>query len=195
MADVKAWKAGAPGEPTFPDAFAVSRKAVLQVTDITTNRNKYYAVELHTASQRYRVYTHYGRTDDMDANPDASARESRYFGNLGPATAQYEKITREKTSAGKGYKELSLASSKIGSRQTRGQSSGQIDDATLQKLAAITAPTDTPTTPVITLSAEVRGLVEYLYADATHALTSTVNASITANGIETPLGVLTVGQI
>ena len=43
MADVKAWREGAPGEPAFPDTFAVLQKAVLQVTDIKTNRNKYYA--------------------------------------------------------------------------------------------------------------------------------------------------------
>lgn len=102
MADVKAWKEGAPGEPTFPDSFEVSRKAVLQVTDIKTNRNKYYAVELHTAGKQFRVYTHYGRTDDLDANPDAGARESRYFDDPGAAQAQYEKIYREKTSASKG---------------------------------------------------------------------------------------------
>jgi poly [ADP-ribose] polymerase len=41
----------------------------------------------------------------------------------------------------------------------------------------------------------VGDLVGYLYGEATNALTSTVNASITANGIETPLGVLTIGQI
>jgi hypothetical protein len=38
-------------------------------------------------------------------------------------------------------------------------------------------------------------LVEYVFAEATNALTSTVNAKITANGIETPLGILTIGQI
>src|SRR4029079_17824066 len=37
--------------------------------------------------------------------------------------------------------------------------------------------------------------VSYVYEEATNALTSTVAAKITANGIETPLGVLTIGQI
>jgi poly [ADP-ribose] polymerase len=37
--------------------------------------------------------------------------------------------------------------------------------------------------------------VRYLYDEATTALTSTVSAKITANGIETPLGILTIGQI
>jgi hypothetical protein len=37
--------------------------------------------------------------------------------------------------------------------------------------------------------------VQYIYAEATNALTTAVNVKITANGIETPLGILTVGQI
>jgi poly [ADP-ribose] polymerase 2/3/4 len=195
MADVKAWREGAPGEPKFPAKFEVLKKAVLQVTDIKTNRNKYYAVELHAGNSTFRVYTHYGRTDDLETNPDAGARESRYFDSLAAAQNQYDKIYREKTSAAKGYKELSLASSKIGSRVTFGQSSGAIDDATLQKLAEKQKPADTPAAPAITLPADIRDLVGYLYGEATNALTSTVNATITAKGIETPLGVLTLGQI
>ena len=46
-----------------------------------------------------------------------------------------------------------------------------------------------------TISSVVQDFVQYIYNEATSALTSTVNASITANGIETPLGVLTLGQI
>ena len=41
MAGVKAWKVGEAGEPNFPDDFEIVKKAVLQVTDIKTNRNKY----------------------------------------------------------------------------------------------------------------------------------------------------------
>lgn len=195
MADVKAWREGAPGEPPFPDNFDVVKKAVLQVTDIKTNRNKYYAVELHAAKSKYRVYTHYGRTDDLDTQPDAGARESRYFDSLPDAQGQYEKIYREKTSPTKGYKELSLASAKIGSRKTFGQSSGSIDDATLAKLAAKQAPPKPDAAPKVVLPTDIGDLVAYLYGEATNALTSAVNVAITANGIETPLGVLTIGQI
>ena len=200
MAEVKAWREGAPGEPKFPTNFEVVKKAVLQVTDIKTNRNKYYAVELHSAKGKFRVYTHYGRTDDLETNPDAGARESRYFSTLAEAQNQYDKIYREKTGSTKGYKELSLASSKIGSRKTFGQSSGNIDDATPKKLAAKAEPAKkdkkaAPPTVTITITKEIQDLVTYLYKEATNALTSTVNATITANGIETPLGVLTIGQI
>lgn len=193
MADVKVWREGAAGEPKFPNDFEVIKKAVLQVTDIKTNRNKYYAVELHSAKNKYRVYTHYGRTDDLDTNPNAGARESRYFDSSHEAQGIYDKIYREKTSATKGYKELNLASSKIGSRKTMGQSSGVIDDKTLQKIAD--KDTTTPKVAKVTLHTDIQDIIGHLYSEATNALTSTVNATITANGIETPLGVLTLGQI
>lgn len=191
--DVQVWREGSSGEPKFPDKFKVLQKAVLQVTDIQTNRNKYYAIELHEAGNKYRVYTHYGRTDDLDSNPDAGIRECRYPVNLIHAQNLYDKIYKEKTSARKGYKELNLASSKIGSKQTVGQSSGEVDDKTLKKLAKVTATKDT--LPVVVVPKEVQKLVTHLYSEATKTLTKTVNATITANGIETPLGVLTIGQI
>ena len=45
----KVWKAGQSGEPEFPGDFDVVQRAVLQVTDIKSNHNKYYALELHAA--------------------------------------------------------------------------------------------------------------------------------------------------
>lgn len=195
MASVKAYRDGDASAPAFPATFTVDKKAVLQVTDIKTNRNKYYAIELHStagSSKQYRVFTHYGRTDDLETNPNAGAKEGRFFDDADEALACYESIYREKTSAKKGYKEVSLASSKIGSQQARGTSSGQIDDKTVAKLK----DKGTPAAPkASTLPQQVQDLVSYIYAEATEALTTTVAAKITANGIETPLGVLTIGQI
>jgi predicted DNA-binding WGR domain protein len=256
----KAWKLGDPSAPSFPDDFEVVNKAVLQITDIKTNRNKYYAVEVHAGASGYRVFTHYGRTDDLDTNPDAGQKECRYFETLADAQRMYESIYREKTSAAKGYHEVSLASSRIGSTRARGTSSGQIDDATIKKAAdaqkaqaqkeqdqnvaaqpesvpqeaAPVAPPQPPPAPATPapwhkklkkffggvlggdgsaaplaipgapvsmpiytgdLHPRVVELVDYVYAEATSALTSTVAVKITAQGIETPLGVLTLGQI
>lgn len=192
MSDVKVWKEDDPGQPSFPSNFDVKKKAALQVTDIVTNRNKYYAIELHTTGKKFRVYTHYGRTDDLETNPEAGVRESRYFDYLEDAEDCYQKIYAQKTSARKGYKEMSLASSKIGSKKTYGQSTGTIDEKTLQKLAQ---KDPTIVKSVVTISKEIQDIVSYLYSEATKALVTTVNATITANGIETPLGVLTIGQI
>ena len=74
------------------DNFEIIKRAVLQVTDIATNRNKYYAIELHSTKNKYRVYTHYGRTDDLDSNPNAGMKEARYVDSLGEAEDLYNKI-------------------------------------------------------------------------------------------------------
>lgn len=196
MADVRSWKEGESGEPKFPSDFVVAKKAVLQVTDIVTNRNKYYAIELHQAKMQFRVFTHYGRTDDLESNPKAGVRESRYCDDLSHAESVYSAIFKQKTSNRKGYKEVNLASSKIGSSKTIGQSSGTIDDKTLKKLEAKNAKAGkAPKPEKSSITPAIAEFVEYLYSEAVNALTTTVNVSITANGIETPLGVLTLGQI
>src|SRR5262249_51271676 len=98
MAKIKAYKFGASDEPAFPGDFEIVKKAVLQVTDIKTNRNKYYAIELHVAGGKYRVFTHYGRTDDLETNPDAGQKETRHLDSLAEAEGAYLSIYREKTS-------------------------------------------------------------------------------------------------
>jgi poly [ADP-ribose] polymerase len=203
-AKVKAWTNGEVGEPSYPHEFEVVKKAVLQVTDIKTNRNKYYAIELHVAdgggSARHRVFTHYGRTDDLETNPDAGQKECRYFDVQWEAEACYDSIYRQKTSTSKGYKEVALASSKIGSQRARGSGVGEIDARTLERMARAPAAdgggaAPAPAPPASKLPAGVQDLVRYIYDEAKGALTSTVAAKITAHGIETPLGILTLGQI
>ena len=133
MAKLKAWKSNDAGQPAFPGDFEVVRKAVLQVTDLKTNRNKYYAVELHKSDgSGYRVFTHYGRTDDLETNPESGQKECRYCDDLASAEACYGQIYREKTGRGKGYQEVSLASVKIGSAKARGTSAGEVDAKTLE---------------------------------------------------------------
>ncbi|RUL87515.1 WGR domain-containing protein [Tautonia sociabilis] len=199
MPKVKAWTNGEAGEPTFAEEFEVVRKAVLQVTDIKTKRNKYYAIELHSAGDgehRFRVFTHYGRTDDLETNPDAGQKECRYFQTLAEAEGCYQQIYRQKTSSSKGYREVALASSKTGSQRARGTGAGEIDAKTLERIAQANAANGKPATPSkSTLHPGVRNLVRYIYDEAKGALTNTVAAKITAHGIETPLGVLTLGQI
>lgn len=206
MASVQTWKFDDPNQPDFSTEFEIVEKAVLQVTDIKSNKNKYYALELHTCSAGadfpYRVFTHYGRTDDLESNPASGQRECRYFADLAAAKAGYTKIYKQKTSARKGYREVALASSNIGSDLARGQSCGEIDDKTLERIEAKEAAKETKgktkkkkVSAASTLSTKVRSLVRYIYDEAVGALTSKVNAQVTANGIQTPLGVLTIGQI
>ncbi len=193
MAKPKAYKFGASDEPSFPEDFEVLQKAVLQVTDIKSNHNKYYAIELHEGGGKFRVFTHYGRTDDLETNPGAGARETRHFATRAEGEVCYQQIYREKTGASKGYKEVSLASSKIGSHKARGASSGQIDAKTLERIEG--EKEKRAARPPSSLTGDIQALIRYIYDEATTALVNTVAAKITANGIETPLGVLTLGQI
>ncbi len=200
MASVKAWKYGDPTAPEFPIDFEIVKKAVLQVTDIKTNHNKYYGIELHRGLLKgkavFRVFTHYGRTDDLETNPNAGQKETRHAATEGEAMGIYLSIYGEKTSTKKGYKELALASSKIGSQKARGTSAGEIDSKTVQKLAEQKAARgEAPAVKRSNLHHRVQDLVACIYAEATEALTATVQAKITAQGIETPLGILTLGQI
>jgi poly [ADP-ribose] polymerase len=196
---VKAWKVGEKRAPSFPDDYEILRKAVLQVTEIKSNHNKYYAIELHQGKGkgRFRVFTHYGRTDDLETNPNAGQKECRYFDAREEAEECYEAIYSEKTSKRKGYKEVALASSKIGSEKARGTSSGELDAKTTARLKDGKKGKGKPAPAVKTSKLEpgLQELVKYIYSEATRALTSTVNATITAHGIETPLGILTIGQI
>ncbi len=182
----KAWKHSDAAQPQFPDDFQVVKKAVLQVTDLKNNNNKYYAIEQHGGALGgkpvHRVFTHYGRTDDLESNPDAGMRESRYFATAPEAQQEFEKLLKAKTGPSKGYKEVALASSKIGSSKARG---------TDVPVTAAAAASKKPST----LPAALQDLVAYVYSEATAALTTTVAAKITAHGIETPLGTLTLGQI
>jgi poly [ADP-ribose] polymerase len=199
VGSVKAWKFADPGAPAYSDDFEILKRAVLQVTDIKNNNNKYYGIELHHAkgvtTNAFRVFTHYGRTDDLETNPNAGAKECRFFDARPEAEAEYAKIYRSKTGASKGYKEVALASSKIGSQRARGGSSGAVDDKTLAKIAGDKEAPEKPVPQPSTLQPLVQDLIRYIYAEATNALTTTVAAKITAHGIETPLGVLTIGQI
>ena len=198
MASTRAWKLEESAAPPFPEEYEIRRKAVLQVTDIRSNQNKYYAIELHTATAKgqtlCRLFTHYGRTDDLETNPDAGRKECRYFADLAEAEASYAGIYREKTSARKGYREVSLAATRIGSHKGRGASSGEIDAGTIRKIAEARGTTP-PAAVTSSLHPRVQELVRYLYAESTSALTSALAVRITAHGIETPLGVLTLGQI
>lgn len=63
--NVKAYKENEIAD--FPEDFEVVKNSLLQVTDIKDNHNKFYSLELHLAKDgRTRLFTHYGRTDDLN---------------------------------------------------------------------------------------------------------------------------------
>lgn len=192
---VKVWREGTAGSPIFPEKYEIVKRAVLQRTDIKTNKNKYYNIELHTAGGEQRVFTHYGRTDDLDRDPSSGRKENRFFSDTAAAEKEYTRLFKQKTGKSKGYREVSLASVKIGSTLGMNESSGDVDSKTLEMMKEKSGPKKPKKKASFNLHTGVRNLTSFLYGEATGALTQTANVKITADGLETPLGILTVGQI
>lgn len=98
-------------------------------TDIKTNKNKFYSLELHVAKENekqfVRLFTHYGRTDDLQSNPRAGSRECRYCDSMEQAESVYDMIVEDKTSDFKGYKKIEMATLKVGSEKAMAKHSGQ----------------------------------------------------------------------
>ena len=51
----------------------------------------------------YRIFTHHGRTDEIEGAAKPGMRECRYFDNKGDASALYDRILEEKLDPEKGY--------------------------------------------------------------------------------------------
>lgn len=187
--------AGWGGVNGLTDNYEVVKNVVLQVTDVAKNANKFYSLELQKNSAGgYRLFTHYGRTDDLNTKGnEAGTKECRYGGQH-QCEAEFESIKRSKEK--KGYKEVNLAKSKVGSDKAQGKSVGHVDQKTLDAMnGGNKKKAPVKKKKASGLSPEVRNLVNAIYQAAGQALTNRVNVQITADGFETPIGVLTIGQV
>jgi poly [ADP-ribose] polymerase len=187
---------GSWGKTGLSDDYEVVKNTVLQVTDVTKNNNKFYSLELHkhNISGEHRLFSHYGRTDDLEnKGENAGTKECRY-GDQYVIEAQFETIIKSKKR--KGYCEVNLAKSNIGSDKARGQSVGIIDQKTLNAMDPKTKKKKkTKQKKKSLICTNVRRFVQDIYRNAGHALTQKANVKITADGFATPLGVLTLGQV
>jgi len=56
---------------------------------LKANHNKYYCIELHSAVENgkeyYRIFTHYGRTDDLVSKKESGQKECRFYPTLDQA--------------------------------------------------------------------------------------------------------------
>lgn len=170
--------------------YEVVKNVVLQCTDVNNNNNKFYSLELHkhTKHDSYRLFTHYGRTDDL-VKTNAGQKECRYA-DKALVEKEYDKIVKAKIK--KGYQQVNLLKSKLGSTKAQGQTAGEVD---LTSAAVQEAPKLKVKKTDIVLHPKIISLVERIYAEAGQALTSKTNVKITADGFETPLGVLTNTQV
>eukprot|EP01125_Pyxidicula_operculata_P005044 TRINITY_DN1852_c3_g2_i1.p1 TRINITY_DN1852_c3_g2~~TRINITY_DN1852_c3_g2_i1.p1 ORF type:complete len:1923 (-),score=635.24 TRINITY_DN1852_c3_g2_i1:335-6103(-) len=197
VSKVRTLKFNAPGSPYFPRDFQIVYYKSLQWTDIGVNHNKYYVLELHKASEKgkeyFRLFSHYGRTDDLVTNPNAGQKECRFYDTEDEAENGFANIIQEKTGK-KGYRPVELVFSNIGSEALK---------ALLAQSAGVSTTTTTnsssnanETQPASSLDPIVQKLVIDLFEEASNELSSVIGpAKITEKGIQTPLGVTTLKQI
>jgi len=68
--------------------------------------------------KKYRLFTHYGRTDDLISKPESGRRELRFCSSLAHAKNLYASIIAEKTGK-KGYRRVDVVASNVGSKKVR----------------------------------------------------------------------------
>lgn len=104
---IKVYKYGS--EPKFPTMYDVPVRRTLNCTDIVSNNNKYYNIEIQIGKGgEARVFTQYGRVGAP--NP---AKEVRCCDDRTHADSVVAQIIKEKTK--KGYVEVELVQAEVGS--------------------------------------------------------------------------------
>jgi len=179
----------------MPDHLAnykVVKHRIGNQTNADANNNKFFSIELLECDNKYYVYTNYGRVSTEEYTGAA--------GLYGPGTEYeasefFELKFKSKVRPSKGYIEIEFITAKVGSPKAREQKhkidDSQIPDEKREKLKE----SKTVNTKQITLHPDVKRLVEQWYSDNTHSITSNAAVTITSDGLETPLGVLTFKQI
>ena len=160
------YKANDNSAPSYPAPYQIIIHKTLQLSDLSNNNNKYYSIELHynpSSPSPYRVFTHYGRSCDLEKNPNAGVKEMRFFSlnNEIYAKAFWQKTYNEKTK--KGYVPVNLLSSNIGSEEAKKanlpstNSSKIIDDEEEEEEEEFGAPK---------LSPELADFISFIYQSA-----------------------------
>uniref|UniRef100_A0A6B2KWG6 Poly [ADP-ribose] polymerase n=1 Tax=Arcella intermedia TaxID=1963864 RepID=A0A6B2KWG6_9EUKA len=186
---VRAFKTTDPNLPPFPQDFSLIYYKTLQWTDVSKNHNKYYVLEYHKGNPSgYRLASHYGRTDDLVKKPGSGQKEYRFYESEEDAENAFAGLINEKTVV-KGYRVVELVFSNVGSEKL--QSLGKE-----MHLGTLVEEKETGSEETSKLSGELQGLISLVYQEAASLLSNSIGpAKITAHGIETPLGVVTLAQV
>lgn len=177
------------GTMKFPSDYDVIRVATLNKTDLAGGNNKYYQIEAHVSKDKtkFRLYSRYGRVGND------GQQEERVPSQDEPSLLQaFDSLKAEKTGKSKGYVEVKMAATKIGSAVTNTQILS--DDVRKEKLVEDDAKDDNKTTPKISLHKTIEKLVDRLYAEAGQAVRQALSGSLNTT-TENPLGTLTLTQI
>lgn len=186
-------KTGLDGIPTDYD-YEITDHRIANQTNADKNANKFFSIELWKCSDGdWRVYTNYGRVDDNEYSGAAGLYGP---GNEDEMKAFFNKKFKSKCTASKGYIEIEFVRAKVGSPKAR-QRSNNVDEDQIpdSKKKPINESVKKKTTKNVELHPTLTRLVDQWYRESSAAITSNAAVSITSDGMETPLGVLTFKQI
>jgi poly [ADP-ribose] polymerase len=176
------------GTMKFPADYDVIRTATLNKTDLAGGNNKFYQLEAHVSKDKtkFRLFSCYGRV-----GADGMKEERIPEQNEPSLLAAFEFLKKEKTGTSKGYREVQMAATKVGSEVNN----SRILSDDIKKDKVITAVDDTKKEPKIVLHRSVEKLVERLYSEAGQAVKAQLNTGSLKASAENPLGTLTLTQI
>lgn len=157
--------------------------ATLNQTQIGVNANKFYIIQLLTrGSGSYACWTRWGRVGEDGQNALLTAS------SLEDGIKIFEKKFKDKTKNNWANRDAFVA---------------HPDKYTLIKLVSntpiteqhpsVNLPATKPTKSK--LSQDVQDLLKLIFSEAKQQLTNTLDVKITSNGLETPLGVLSIAQV
>lgn len=173
----------------FPTDYDVIRTATLNKTDLAGGNNKFYQIEAHVSKDKakYRLFSCYGRV-----GADGVKEERVPSQNEAALLAAFESLKSEKTGPSKGYREVEMAATKVGSSVNN----SRILSDDIKKDKIITAGDDKKDDkPKVVLHKSVEKLVNRLYAEAGQAVQAQLNTGTLKASQENPLGTLTLSQI
>jgi poly [ADP-ribose] polymerase len=175
MTELKSFKIEDKTAPDFGANYDVIDQLVLNMTDIGSNNNKFYSIELQESNGDYRIFTHYGRVGvtgvkearyvlKSDIQPKPGVTIDDYVKEI--AKKEYAKIVKSKQK--KGYVAVDVVAADVGSQKA--------------KIKQVQAKSSSSSS----LDSRVNILVEQIYEEASKTLSS---------AIRTPLGSLSESQI
>lgn len=172
------------GTLDFPDEYDVVQVTTLNKTDLTGGNNKYYQIEAHVSKDgtKFRLYSRYGRVGHSGTEEERIPPQNR-----SALDAAFTSLKNEKTTARKGYREVKMAATKVGSRVANQQVLS--DDIKTENLTQAEK-----TESSLTLPPSVAQLVTRLYEEAGQAVRSQLSGNLRTSA-ENPLGTLTLSQI
>jgi poly [ADP-ribose] polymerase len=177
------------GTFSFPADFTVEKTATLNKADLTEGNNKYYQIEAHVSKdkKKFRLYSRYGRVGHGGTEEERIPPQ-----DLNSLLAAFESLKAEKTSSRKGYVEVHMAATKMGSTVNNARILS--DDIKKDKLTSDSKGDKQKKDAGLVVPAEVGKLVTRLFEEAGQAVRSSLSGSLQTTA-ENPLGTLTLTQI